>query len=1060
MPIDVLPHPDFASLFDGFGNPVRVDAPLRQPVIIPSLAFADYLQQRLARRFGVCMGIAWLMPRDFIHSAVGPGPHSPWHRDPLCWHILTLIENVLPNLGVADDLSQRDRFALANLLADRIDQYGHFRPDWIRKWNQTQRGTAFSQLEDWQSQLWRDLRDQLTVSHPALNLQRYFDDSAFLADLKTRYPRLLVLASGNLDPLLVTVLRLLDRAGAEVVVHVILPSMGFLDSLKPFSLPEAQSVSPEEVEVPCGHPLLQSMGRNAVGSFALLGQLDEQYHHWSDIEYDDQATASHPSPTALAQLQSDLRNLRTPTVVATDSEPGIAIHSCFGPRRELETVREEILRCFATLPDLQPADIHIAAPSLEAYAPLVSAIFHHGKQPLPVRLTALPASQAGSVPAGLQLLLQTVVEGIYPASALLELLYLPSVLEAIECESAELARNLIINSGFTHGLGSKQVGQLGHAIQRLVAGTWSPHQSTESYPDNDYILPVTDELGSASSWRRKFHDWLTDLHQLYHDWQQPALAADWAERLQTAASCLLADNPDDLVCLQPHLRSLRELPYAEPLDVGTVLDWFSARVDPNSARRHTSGKIGFGTLQHLQNLPCRVLILVGMDANFPAQNRNPSWDLMRKAPMIWDRNARVDHRQLFLDALLTPSERLIITAPNRNQRSGKSEPFSTCVEELQRTLVSMQAPCRAIEHSLQPHSPAYFSGEGKLPQSFDATQASLCRQVFSEDKSDPKPFCETLSNVYAEGLPALDTLQISSTLTLSELSLFWRDPARAYARRLRLMVWGEEAPDSELDLPPMDGDGLRRWQVRQAMLARGIEDAPTKSYLRAALIANRLLPPGSLGEQDWQLEADKVDAFCGKLRPLLGATHNLEVKLFDQITLHAEIMQSKNGTHYLQYGNYNLNKPKAMLEVWLHALLIAASDKPLSLHIYSLAENEPAIFMPPAAKYAKRVLNLLLVGYCIGHESPLPYAPETSAAIAKVLSKNPQADPLELKWSCSSAWHGNTFAPGSGEGNSSEAEVVWRGRDPFDAESLPGWIFWAERIAGELDQFKPEDVKK
>ncbi len=569
-------------------------------------------------------------------------------------------------------------------------------------------------------------------------------------------------------------------------------------------------------------------------------------------------------------------------------------------------------------------------------------------------------------------------------------------------------------------------------------------------------MPVTDELGNSNAWRRKFHSWLGELDQLFHEWQQPVFPEEWAERFQSAATVLLSGDPDDLACLQPHLRDLRELPYDEPLEVGTLHDWLSARLDPNSPRQHTSGKIAFGTLQHLQNLPCRVLILVGMDGGFPGQNRSPSWDLMRKSPRIWDRNTRVDQRQLFLDALLAPTDRLIITAPNRNPRSGKTEPFSPCVEELRRTLTAMRATCRVVEHSLQPYSPAYFRGEGSLPRSFDACQAEISETVFNSDKRSPQPFWQPVEESSKDESTDLSKWRFGRDLPLNELCRFWRDPARAFARSRRLLLWGEDAPDTDLDLPPMDLESLMHWQVRQALLEREMHDAPPKPYLCAALIANRQLPPGQLGSRYWDFMADKMEAFCEKLRPLIGETRELQVSPARDVALHWEIPESKDAEYYILYGLQNFSKQKAKLDVWLRALLISASAHPRPLHLYSLTEKDPLIFTPLEEQAALEQLETLLQGYIEGHKHPLPFAPETSARIAKEIEKNPDLGPDDVRSKCLNDWGYNPFTNRPGEGMTPEAEVVWRGRDPFAEENLPGWIHWAKEVSREMNEWESE----
>ncbi|HOY53751.1 MAG TPA: exodeoxyribonuclease V subunit gamma, partial [Opitutaceae bacterium] len=74
MPISVHPHLDLERLLDrlipelaraqaDLGHGTAPLAPL--PIVVPSRQLADWLQTRLARRTGLCMGLEFLQPQEF-----------------------------------------------------------------------------------------------------------------------------------------------------------------------------------------------------------------------------------------------------------------------------------------------------------------------------------------------------------------------------------------------------------------------------------------------------------------------------------------------------------------------------------------------------------------------------------------------------------------------------------------------------------------------------------------------------------------------------------------------------------------------------------------------------------------------------------------------------------------------------------------------------------------------------------------------------------------------------------------------------------------------------------
>ena len=76
------------------------------------------------------------------------------------------------------------------------------------------------------------------------------------------------------------------------------------------------------------------------------------------------------------------------------------------------------------------------------------------------------------------------------------------------------------------------------------------------------------------------------------------------------------------------------------------------------------------------------MILGLTDGAFPPGRPAPGYDLMARAPRAGDRSQRSDDRHLFLEALLSARDRLILTAPARDVRDGSDLPLSIVVTEL------------------------------------------------------------------------------------------------------------------------------------------------------------------------------------------------------------------------------------------------------------------------------------------------------------------------------------------------------------------------------------------
>ena len=1024
----------------------RRDGPLPVPVVVPSIQFSDHLQLRIAEEQGVCMGFDFLTPQGFIARAAGLGNNS-WSKERLCWRILPHVAGYAADLGVRDP-SPRDRFALAGLLADRFDQYGHFRPEIIRKWARAEtalKGAASADektSEAWQRGLWKKLQDETPDPHPALELERLKREVNFQDRLRSAFPRLLVIGTGSIDPLLVEVLGMLSEAGADVSIHVVLPSLDFLGDLRRRNALPAQESDPESILLPSGNPLLESMGRHAVGSFLLLVKLDDQYTHWPE-----QGEPQDSSGSLLERLQGDIRALREPVPAKADGgDTSLRVHSCFGPRREMEALRDEILRAFEDLKDLKPEEIHIVAPSLETYAPLVSAVLEQGGMRLPVRMTELPAAGHDPVIEGALALLEMARNGRFEASRIMELLHLRAAQQALgiadDEKSLERVRGWVRESGLTQGLEGDEPGSWGFSRDRLIAARWLGGDDALKYPDGTFVLPVGNQLGGDGELMDRFVSWHSSLASTLREWSVEGTASEWGERLSLAGETLLAGDDDAGLAIRPHLAFLKDLKCPEPVDAGTIFDWLQAGSQESGPRPKVSGRITLGRFKQLQNIPCRVLAMVGMhEGQFPGQNRVPAWDLLQSDPRAWDRNPRVDDRQLFLDAVLVPSDRLIITASTRNVRTKKCEPFSSCVDELLRVAGRMGRPREGlvVEHRLQPFEAGYFSKGETLPRSFDSNSARVALSLRDGTTKDGVPFWNG-EDAPQEG--QAEPVEIS----IPQLCAFWRDPATAFLKAQGIALpFEKNADDEELDWAPLSLGPLQSWQIKSSVVEEVVFGSADLSKTEAVLRANRGLPPGKLGARAWKSNLDLSKPLGDGVKANLGETKAVDVVLdAPKVRVTGRVLTGKSGDALFAYRAGLMKKAKHFLEAWIQAVVAACSGSSLPTHL--LDESSPDVVRELPAipvEQAKTILRDLVAGFLEGQSRPLCFATATSSELARLLAKGGE-EPVAS--AAAKEWEQSQY--GSAEGCKPATLAAWRDRDAF--EDPAPWVRWAEAVAAPL----------
>ncbi len=391
-------------LADGLADLLR--DPLEDPftqelVLVPARGVERWLSQRLSHRLGpadghedgVCAGVEFRSPASLVAELVigdgGTREDDPWSPDALVWPLLSVVDDhageewcrvLSQHLGHGEpgeegDLRRGRRYAVARRLARLFSSYAVQRPTLLAEWESGRdtdgAGGALDPDLTWQPELWRLLVAQVDAPSPH---QRHRDVLEALdarpdeVDLPSRFS----LFGHTRIP--VTEVELLAALGRHRDVHLWLPhpSAALWDSLTDLAgaVPRSDDGSHERV----GHPLLASLGRDlrelertlVAGRGPLVGR-----------------GAASPRPdTLLGWLQHDVAANATVEPVSRSIRPdddSVQVHACHGPARQVEVLREVVLGLLADDPTLEPRDILVMCPDIEAYAPLVAAAFGMGE---------------------------------------------------------------------------------------------------------------------------------------------------------------------------------------------------------------------------------------------------------------------------------------------------------------------------------------------------------------------------------------------------------------------------------------------------------------------------------------------------------------------------------------------------------------------------------------------------------------------------------------------------------------------------------------------------------
>ena len=377
---------------------------------MPTRGMERWLTQRLSARLGarpgradgICANVEFPFPRALVGEAVAaaagvdPGA-DPWLPERAVWPLLEVVGDCLEepwlarlaaHLGEPGDAARRARrFATVRHLAGLFDRYGLERPDMVLAWaagrdvagavgRGGRRGVGVAGAPGdgavWQAELWRRLRARIGTPSPAERLAgacaRLEADPAVVAlPARVSLFGLTRLPAGHLRVLAAL------AAGRDVHVWILHPSPRLWERIAALTATRAPVVRRAEdptTTLPTGR-LLASWGHDVRELQLVLAAAGPAGHHHP---------VGHGGATLLARIQAAVREDRAPP--AAPLGPGdrsIEVHACHGRARQVEVVRDAILQALAEDPTLEPRDVIVMCPDVEAFAPLIHATFGAGE---------------------------------------------------------------------------------------------------------------------------------------------------------------------------------------------------------------------------------------------------------------------------------------------------------------------------------------------------------------------------------------------------------------------------------------------------------------------------------------------------------------------------------------------------------------------------------------------------------------------------------------------------------------------------------------------------------
>jgi len=793
-----------------------------------------------------------------------------------------------------------------------------------------------------------------------------------------------------------------------------------------------------------GNPLLAACGRMARDFQVVLEDRTYQDLTKDPDAFVDPAGTAGAAPadeaTALAWLQSDMLAARHPAA-STTPEPGthsrrleptddsVQLHACHGPTRQVEALRDILLGLLQDHQELEPRDILVMTPEIETFAPLISAVFDAGTDRrraddtfgpeggprLPYRIEDLTLRRANPVADAL-LRTMTLARGRAEAPAVLELLDLEPVQRRFGVDASDLpqVQDWIARSGVRWGIDAEHravaqqppyrdntwafgldrlaLGICMDADRRLVSG----------------VSPVGDMTAGDTLLAGKLLEFSAAVMQELLELREARPLEAWAARLtQTVARLTRTSAKASWLTRQvtDALEEMRGHGRAAALDQPLTLDAVTAHLDgkfevPSGRVANSRGAVTFCGMMPMRSIPYRVICLLGMDEGaFPRKVTQAGFDLTAWRSRLGDRDPRDEDRLIFLEAVQSAGEHLVILYTGSEPRSGEPREPSVVVDELRELLDATlehdegdETPSRVLttDHPLQAFSPENFRAH--RPRSFHSARLEACQQLRRRNRDDGEA---TEAPFFAASPEEAGPSEAPAVVTLDDLAAFLVKPAvRLLNKGLGLYL--EEKDDQLQDREPLELNGLEQWKLGDDLLRAAQDDALNGAAL--AVSAEGRLPLGNPGRFTLEERQDLArDAQAVYRRLCQGHEPRARLDLDRKV---GDVRLVGTQDDRLEYGSLSLvlgqPRGKRVLVPWLKFLVWTAMDPEAAPRVELLLGHRPAgdvelklatfsleeMSAEERGAFARTRLGELVDMYLEGQRRPLPLFDRSSRAFA------------------------------------------------------------------------------
>ena len=994
-------------------------------------------------------------------------------------------------------------YQFSAMMANIFDQYVIFRPELVLGWEEG-KGAPTGYPENWQAALWKKIIEGIDANHRA-RLKQLFSRGLSQADRANLPERVSIFGISYLPAFHLDVLKGLATL-IDVSLYCLNPCREYWADIMPERRITriAGKVPDTDLHLESRNDLLAGMGRLGRNFLDMVLDLDPEEMDLfaeggrstmlakvqadilnlrttgdegaEEVEPGDCSIQVHSCHSPMREVEVLLDTLLalfenppsprsspargeevfgSPSPQSSESlsvipaEAGIQDLSGFlGPRFRGDDKKNNLLRQRArgeeVLEGLEPKDVLVMAPDIEAYAPFIRAVFDMAgddSRRIPYSISDRSFRRSSQLADALMAVLDLAGQR-FEASLVMDLLDKAPVRTrfGIDEEAVRKIHAWVTSANIRWGRDGKDKEEIGlpgfeentwgFGLKRLLLG-YAMAGGEEGLFDG--IAPLTDMDPASAELLGSFVEFVHRLFSGVEELRQERGLSEWSKVLLKIIDDLFAADEEtlqELLQLKSAVRNLDKIA-RDAAFTGTVsIDVVRHHLE--KAFGHAAEGAGFlergvtfCSMLPMRSIPFKVICLMGMNhESFPRRDYASGLDLMAMHPRKGDHSRREDDLYLFLEALLSARDVLSISYVGQGIQDNAPIPpsvvVSTLLEYLDKSFVTEKGKASegvVVKHCLQAFNPRYFTpGTGLFSYSRDNARAA-------EALLSPQQEMEGNRSVLAEPGEEFKTIDVERFIR------FFRNPVEYFLRNRLQAGLPDEAAVVE-GREPFSLDGLRRYEVMQRLLHDRLKSSSTAQY-KDLLRAEGVLPHGMPGEIVLQAMVHNIDTYIPFIRDIVGEQgiikQDIAVSL-DGFTITGMIDTTADGG-FLRFRPADI-KASDLMRAWISHILLQVFRPGAVVQSRHMGKKRQALFAPVADPEA--VLTGLLNVYWQGLSMPMHFFPETSYAYAKALSKTSGSEDKALD-AAVNAWTGRDGFSQAEKDNGAYL-ICFKGASMLDAE--------------------------